>query len=302
MTTTQLMALHSSGSYTVLTSAQVADLDTCQIGALYAGLADPLILDLNGDGISTTAISSGVTFNTLGGQKQATGWVGAGDGILVTDKDFGPNTLQGFEGLLPTGFSAVNGPTGMVAMDSNHDGVLNEKDAAFKDLEVYTLSDGVGKLQTLADLNITSITVSMDTTNQINNGNLIGLMGSYTTADGVTHSMADVLFQVAPVVGLERAVQNTSALVNAGHVDLTKAATFKNLNVSLEDVMSVGENLSGIHQLTIDGALGDTVHLSNSGSGWHAAGSVTNGAESYMVYVNANANLLVNDHINIVIG
>jgi hypothetical protein len=302
MTTTQLMALHSAGSYTVLTSAQVADLDTCQIGALYAGLADPLILDLNGDGISTTAISSGVTFNTLGGLKQATGWVGAGDGILVIDKDFGPNTLQGFEGLLPSGFSAVNGPTGMIAMDSNHDGVLNEKDAAFKDLEVYTLSDGVGKLQTLADLNITSIAVSMNTTNQSDNGNLIGLMGSYTTADGVTHSMADVLFQVAPVVHLERAVQNTSALVNAGHVDLTKAITFKNLNVSLQDVLSVGENISGIHQLTIDGSLGDTVHLSNSGSGWHAAGSVTNGADSYMVYVNANANLLVNDHINVVIG
>jgi hypothetical protein len=301
MTTTQLIALNGANILGSLTSAQTPGLDTCQISALFTGVADPLILDLNGDGIHTTAVGSGVTFN-LGGQKMATGWVGAGDGILVIDKDFGPNTLQGFEGLLPKGFSAVNGPTGMTAMDKNRDGVLNAKDAAFKDLEVYTYNNGVGKLQTLSELNIASIAVGMTETNEINNGNLIGLMGSFTTSDGVTHSMADAFFQVAPVVDLERAIRNTSALVDTGHVDLTKANTFKNLNVRLQDVLSVGENLSGVHQLTIDGTASDTLHLANSGSGWHAAGTVSDGGESYMVYVNANAHLLVNDHIHIVIG
>jgi len=70
----------------------------------------------------------------------------------------------------------------------------------------------------------------------------------------------------------------------------------------LQDVLAVGENLSGVHQLTIDGTASDTLHLANTGSGWHAAGSITDGADSYMVYVNANAHLLVNDHIHIVIG
>jgi hypothetical protein len=302
MTTSQLIALHgATRSIAALSSSQTGALSTCQLGALFAGLADPLILDLNGDGIHTTAVGSGVTFN-FAGQKEATGWVGAGDGILVTGKDFGPNTLQPFDGLLPKGMSAVNGPTGLAAMDGNHDGFINAKDAAFKTLEVYTVDNGVGKLQTLSELNIASIAVSMTATNQVNNGNLIGLMGSYTTADGVTHSMADAAFQIAPVVDLEQAIRHTNALVDTGHVDLTKANTVKNLNVSLHDVLAVGENLSGIHQLTIDGTASDTLHLANTGTGWHAAGTVTDGGESYMVYVNANAHLLVNDHIHIVIG
>jgi hypothetical protein len=127
-------------------------------------------------------------------------------------------------------------------------------------------------------------------------------MGSFTTGDGVKHSMADAFFQNAPVVDLELAIRNTNALVNAGHVDLTRANTFKNLNVSLQDVLSVGESLSGVHQLTIDGTASDTLHLANTGLGWHSAGTVTDGGGSYMVYVNANGHLLVNDHIQIVIG
>jgi len=296
------MALHrATASLASLTSNQTAGLDSCQVGALFIGVADPLILDLNGDGVHLTAPGWGPTF-TVGGQKEAIGWIGTGDGMLVTDKDFGPNTLQPLDGLLPTGFSAVNGPTGLVAMDANHDGVINAKDAAYKSLEVYTVTDGVGKLQTLSELNIASIAVNMTSSHEINNGNLIGLMGSYTTRDGVTHSMADADFSLVPVLDLERAIRNTDALVSAGHVDLAKSQTYKNLNVRLEDVLSVGENLSGVHQLTIDGSASDTVHLANSGSGWHAAGTITEGADSYMVYVNANAQLLVNDHVHIVIG
>jgi hypothetical protein len=302
MTTTQLMALNkATTSLSSLTTNQTAGLDSCQIGALFIGVADPLILDLNDDGVHLVAPGWGPTF-TVGGQKQAIGWVGAGDGMLVTNKDFGPNTLEALYGLLPTGFSAVNGPTGLVAMDKNRDGVINANDAAYKSLEVYTVTDGVGKLQTLSELNIASIAVSMTATHEINNGNLIGLMGSFTTGDGVTHSMADAFFSMMPVVDLERAIRNTDALVDTGHVDLTKVQTFKNLNVRLEDVLSVGENLSGVHQLTIDGSASDTVHLADSGSGWHAAGTTTDGADSYMVYVNANAQLLVNDHVHIVIG
>jgi len=301
MTTSQLIALHSANVSGSLTSSQTQGLDTCQIGALFAGTADPLILDLNGDGTHTTGIGAGVTF-TVAGQKVATGWVGSGDGILVTNKDFGPNTLQGFEGLLPQGISAVNGPTGMLAMDGNRDGILNAQDAAFNDLEVYTFNNGVGKLQTLSELNIASIAVGMTETNQVNNGNLIGLMGSYTTTDGITHSMADVAFQIAPVVDLEKVIRDTNAMVNAGHVDLSKAQTFKNLNVRLQDVLSMGENLLGVHQLTIDGSASDTLHLANSGSGWHAAGSVSEGTDTYMMYINDNAHLLVNDKVHIIIG
>jgi len=59
--------------------------------------------------------------------------------------------------------------------------------------------------------------------------------------------------------------------------------------------------VTGHSQVVVHGDANDTVQLTNSGSGWTAAGSVTDGAETYMVYVNANAQLLVNDKIHTVI-
>jgi hypothetical protein len=303
MTTTQLIGLSTASIYSVMTTAQTSGLNTCQIGALLGSSVDPLVLDLNGDGIanSTSVVGSEATFNVAGIQI-ATGWLGAGDGMLVTDKDFGSNTLQSFGELLPKDYSAVNGPTGLMAIDKNHDGVINSKDAGYKDLAVYTYNNGEGKLQTLSELNITSISVNMSSTNHENNGNLIGLMGAYTTSDGVTHSMADLAFQIAPVVDILKVIKDTRVLVDTGHVDLTKVDTAKHLSVTLQDVLAVGENLSGIHQLTVNGNASDTLHLAGSASGWHSAGTVADGADSYAVYVNANAQLMVNDKIHIVIG
>ncbi|MCE2870841.1 MAG: hypothetical protein LW714_05440, partial [Oxalobacteraceae bacterium] len=301
LTTSQLINFTST-QRSVLTTSQTSGLTTCQTNALAGSAVDPLVLDLNSDGIhATLAAGQGAAF-ILAGLNMATGWVGPGDGMLVSSKDFGPNTLQPFEGLLPKGVAAVNGPTGLVAMDTNGDGVIDVKDPAFKSLEVYTYNDGVGKLHKLSELDIKSVSVNMTPTDQVNNGNLLGLMGSFTTSDGVTHSMADYMFQIAPIVDLRKLIQDSSALVNSGRVDLTKVDAIKNLSVSLQDVLSVGETLAGINQLTVDGDNSDTLYLASSGSGWQSAGTVTDGADSYHVYVNANAQLMVNDKIHIVIG
>ncbi|MBK6559925.1 MAG: hypothetical protein IPG16_22950 [Comamonadaceae bacterium] len=48
----------------------------------------PLVLDLNGDGITTQSISAGTEFDLLaGGRKIHTGWVSGGDGLLVLDRN-----------------------------------------------------------------------------------------------------------------------------------------------------------------------------------------------------------------------
>jgi hypothetical protein len=74
------------------------------------------------------------------------------------------------------------------------------------------------------------------------------------------------------------------------------------LNVSLSDVLAVGapDILSGTSQVTINGHAGDTIQLTGN-EGWNLAGTTTDGAETYMVYVNQHAHLLVNDKIHTII-
>ena len=77
-----------------------------QFGAAKAIRVDPLILDLDGDGIvNTTGLKAGTYFDYDGnGFAELTGWVGQGDGLLVWDRNgngviddgtelFGDNTL-----------------------------------------------------------------------------------------------------------------------------------------------------------------------------------------------------------------
>jgi hypothetical protein len=76
---------------------------------------DPLILDLNGDGIKTTSVSGGVCFDSnADGFAEETGWITPGDGLLCMDRngngiiDDGKE-LFGNETILANGQKAANG-------------------------------------------------------------------------------------------------------------------------------------------------------------------------------------------------
>jgi hypothetical protein len=136
----------------------------------------------------------------------------------------------------------------------------------------------------------------------MNNGNLIGLMGTYTTADGATHTMGDVWFSVdnsgQKVFDLAAVVEKSGGV---SHVDL-KIGEPATLNVALSDVLSLGEHdVNGLSTVKIDGDAGDTVQLTQGGEGWSQHGTVTDGAQSYDVYVNQDAQLLVNHKLHTVI-
>ena len=92
-------------------------------------------------------------------------------------------------------------------------------------------------------------------------------------------------------------------IAGTSKVDMTSAQA-NQLNVTLADVLAVGtpDILSGTSQVTITGDSGDVVNLSSGGSGWSLAGTQTDGADTYMVYVNQNAHLLVNDKIHLIIS
>jgi hypothetical protein len=49
----------------------------------------------------------------------------------------------------------------------------------------------------MADLGIASLNLAHQAGGEVNHGNLVGLVGSYTTTDGKTHELADVWFSKA---------------------------------------------------------------------------------------------------------
>ena len=166
----------------------------------------PLILDLDGNGVETLDMASGVYFDHDGnGFAQQSGWVHPKDGLLVLDRNgngliddgselFGNNTL------LSNGAYAVNGFEALAELDANGDGVIDANDAAFGDLRVWRdlNGDGItdaGELFTLSELGIASLNLAyeaLDITDA--QGNHHFEVGSYTLTDGTTRTMTDVWF------------------------------------------------------------------------------------------------------------
>ncbi|MFM2275780.1 MAG: hypothetical protein RL211_1652, partial [Pseudomonadota bacterium] len=111
---------------------------------------DPLVLDLDGGGITTSAINPAapILFDQDGdGTLTATGWIAAGEAIVVRDLNgnglidsgrelFGVDTvLSGTPGL-----DAVYASTGFAALktlDSNNDNLFNAADAAFTQVQIW---------------------------------------------------------------------------------------------------------------------------------------------------------------------
>jgi hypothetical protein len=142
---------------------------------------DPLILDLDGDGLEITPLSRGVLFDANGDSiKTATAWAGADDGMLVWDRngngliDSG-RELFGDETILANGSKATNGK-------------FNALDAQYASLRIWRdlNQDGISQaveLQTLQATGIQSINLA-STASTTNYGDaILAQSGSYTRVD-----------------------------------------------------------------------------------------------------------------------
>ncbi|MBO7082112.1 MAG: hypothetical protein J6V99_08795, partial [Neisseriaceae bacterium] len=126
-------------------------------------LYDPLVLDLDGDGIELISENNydGVLFDLNGnGIKVATQWVKGDDGLLVLDRNgngliddgselFGQDTPKTFiTDTITDGFSALR------QLDHNRDGKIDANDADFKNIKVWRdiNSDGISQEDELFSL------------------------------------------------------------------------------------------------------------------------------------------------------
>lgn len=168
--------------------------------------ADPLILDLDGDGIETIGQDKNVHFDLdNSGFSELTGWVGKDDGLLALDKNnnglidsgselFGNNTV------LESGENAENGFIALAELDSNSDGVISQADDSFDDLRVWqdVNSNGItdsGELKSLQELNIAELGLTYSDSNEVDVfGNAHAQIGSYKLDNGVEREITDVWF------------------------------------------------------------------------------------------------------------
>jgi len=210
MTTAQIVAFETAdlaamtmAQYNAFEAEDWGVMSTAQFAALQS--VTPMVLDLNGDGIHTLAASQGVSFDlTATGTKAQVGWVGSGDGLLVRDINHDGVINDGTElfggaTVLANGKRAGNGYAAMAALDSNHDGKLSALDDKFSELNVWVDAnhDGktdAGELKSLLEVGVLEINLDFTKGTTVDNGNLLGMVSSYTSTDGTQHAAADVWF------------------------------------------------------------------------------------------------------------
>ncbi|RVT87169.1 hypothetical protein DXV76_03540 [Rhodobacteraceae bacterium CCMM004] len=162
---------------------------------------DPLVIDLDGDGIELTALADSQAHFDLDGDgfAERTGWVAPDDALLAVDSNgngqiddiselFGSATQTGYEQLAP--------------YDTNGDGKIDAQDADFGSLLIWQdlNGDGVsdtGELVSLSVAGIASISVVATATNYSVNGNDIIETAKVVFDDGTITQSGEVLFDLS---------------------------------------------------------------------------------------------------------
>jgi Ca2+-binding RTX toxin-like protein len=161
---------------------------------------DPLVLDLDGDGIETVAIDpdNPILFDLTGnGIKTGVGWIKSDDGFLVFDRNGNGEIDNGRELFgdatpLLGGGTAVDGIAALADLDANADGKIDAGDAVFAQLRVWqdVSQDGISQseeLLTLDSLGIVAIGLTrIPSAPTLDNGNQIADRATYERLDGST--------------------------------------------------------------------------------------------------------------------
>ncbi len=167
----------------------------------YTFAVSPLVIDLGHNGFDLVGQDQGVLFDmTNDGLKDKTSWVGASDGLLAIDLNH-DGVINNQSELFGNNGTASDGFANLAQYDSNGDGKIDASDASFADLKVWqdANQDGVsdaGELKSLTDHGITSISLTTTAVNQMIGENGITDVSSVTYADGSEGQIADVWFNV----------------------------------------------------------------------------------------------------------
>ncbi len=163
---------------------------------------DPIILDLDHNGIALTTLEHGVSFDiNADGHQDKIAWTAGTDGILAYDVDGNGKIDNGSEIFSPhfAGGTYVDGLAALATLDSNHDGKIDANDEAFAKLTIWQdlnhngISDA-GELSSLSDHQIASLSLDAHASDSAINGQTVLADGSYTLTDGSTGHFVEIAF------------------------------------------------------------------------------------------------------------
>lgn len=191
--------MSASGSVAVTISG--VEIHASSVVSMVNVVSDPLVFDLNGDGIDLKAAEEGVEFDMDGdGEKRRTGFIRGDDALLFLDTH-GDGVVHDGRQLFGNADGYANGFEMLRAHDENGDGVIDENDSIYSQLRLWVEKneDGVceaDETMSLAEAGIKSIRVAYDNVREDDGkGNLIGQKGSFTRTDGSEGLTADVWFR-----------------------------------------------------------------------------------------------------------
>jgi Ca2+-binding RTX toxin-like protein len=206
---------------------------------------DPLVLDLDGDGIETTSPRDGTVIlfdHDADGIKTGTGWVKPDDGWLVWDRngngviDSG-RELFGVDTLKSSGQTAVDGFDALRELDTNEDGKVNAADTNFSKLRIWRdlNQDAISQeaeLSTLATNGIVSIQTGITAVNtDLGNGNVQTAAGTFTRTNGSTGATGET----------NSAAANLDLLVNTFYRQFTDPVPLTAQALALPELMGSGQ-------------------------------------------------------------
>ncbi len=169
------------------------------------GGGDPLVLDLDGDGVEVSRLGYGTGASTVyfdmdnDGFAERTSWVTGGDGLLALDKN-GNGKIDNQGELFGNNNIVTDGFSNLKTLDSNNDNKITSADAQFANLRVWVDADNdgitdVGELKTLASLKITQINLGATILSGVeNNENIVAATSSFVM-NGVTRTINEVWFR-----------------------------------------------------------------------------------------------------------
>jgi len=222
---------------------------------------DPLVLDMDGDGLETTSVSlEPVMFDHTGdGIKTASGWIKSDDAFLVLDRNgngFIDNGTELFGDATPlqSGGKARDGFAALAQEDTNADGRVDSKDMNWEKLKIWFDKNHNGlseanELLTVSAAGIAAINVAKISNNQVlGNGNVLADLGKFSNADGSTGTigevanMGDINFVADPFYSsftnklpIDALTKSLPNMKGAGKVrDLLEAST---LSVELKELL-----------------------------------------------------------------
>jgi len=187
---------------------QLTGVETAQFSDQSVSLAVPVILDLDGNGVTLVdRAHSPTSFDWNGdGVADRTGWTTRGDGFLALDRNHDGRIDSAAElSFANDKPGAKSDLDGLSAFDSNGDGKLSADDSAFGDFRVWqdANANGVsdaGEVKRLADIGIGAIDLAGAPVNQSWgwDANITINTGTFERSDGSVGQLADAALNYDP--------------------------------------------------------------------------------------------------------